>query len=93
MKRIEDWDVIARNNKIWSQLNWLNPTGLVHGISENPYPVMYIEGKPVWEGDELLYTDPNTGKQQIEKVLWHHRGAIASNASWVNNWSFEEGTN
>jgi hypothetical protein len=49
---------------------------------------MYVEGKPIWEGDELLYMDSNIKKQHMRKVCWQHRGIIISDPNWINSWSF-----
>ena len=89
MKRIEDYNVIAPDNKIWNREKWLNSPNLIDNVSENQYPVMYVEGKPAWEGDELLHMDSNIKKQHMRKVCWQHRGIIISDTSWISSWSFK----
>ena len=62
----EDYNIIAPNNKVWDFHQWMeNPNINDNDVSENPYPVMYVEGKPVWEGDKLLFTGDG-----IEEIRW-----------------------
>lgn len=87
----EDYNIIAPDNKVWNHKKWLdNPNINDNNVSKNPYPVMYVEGKPVWEGDKLLFNVDNDGKpyQMVREVKWQHRGIICSNPNWINAWSW-----
>jgi hypothetical protein len=100
--RKEDYNVITPDNKVWNFQKWIeNPNyDTVNDISENPYPVMYVEGKAVWEGDKLIFNGMDYGSmnddnypegkpyQTLREVKWNHRGIIRSNKVWVNHWSW-----
>lgn len=90
--RVEDYNVISPDNKIWDYLKWINnPNVNKHNISENPYPVMYVENEPVWEGDTLLFNgidDEGNPMQFTRKVYFNHRGIISSNPQWIDFWSW-----
>jgi len=89
MKRVEDYNVITPDNKIWDREKWLSSPNLIDNVSENQYPVMYVEGNPIWEGDEILHMDSNIKKQHMRKVCWQHRIIIISDTNWINSWSFK----
>ena len=50
--------------------------------------IMYVEGKPVYEGDKLLYRGED-GEQYIRKVYHQHKLISISNPKWINNWSWD----
>ena len=86
---IEDYNIISPDNKIWNKATYMECINLVDDVSDNPYPVMYVEGDPVWEGDKILYTKPLTPEKEqiIRKVCWQHRSLV--DEDWVKNWSFK----
>ncbi len=86
----EDYNVIAPDNKVWDFHTWMENPNMNNDVSENTYPVMYVEDKPVWEGDKLLFNVDNNGKpyQMVRQVKWQHRALINGNKDWINNWSW-----
>ena len=83
----EDYNIIAPDNKVWNFHQWVeNPNMNDNDVSENPYPVMYVEGKPVWEGDKLLFT--SKPYQMMREVKWQHRAIIKGNPKWIKLWSW-----
>jgi len=94
--RKEDYNVIAPDNKVWNFYLWMeNPNMGDNNVSENPYPVMYVEGKPVWEGDKLLFSGDDNGKphQMMREVKWQHRAIINGNPEWLKLWSWSVNQN
>jgi len=87
----EDYNIIAPDNKVWDFRKWMeNPNMNDNDVSENPYPVMYVEGKPVWEGDKLIFNGDDNGKpyQTLREVKWQHRAIINGNPDWIKLWSW-----
>lgn len=87
----EDYNIISPDNKVWNFHKWMgNPNMNNNDVSENPYPVMYVEGKPVWEGDRLLFNgDDAEPYQMMREVKWQHRGIINGNPEWIKLWSWK----
>jgi hypothetical protein len=83
---LEDYNVIAPDNRVWDLHRWMLNPNVVDDVSENPYPVMYVDGKPIYEGDKLIFTDAE-GNQYLRKVYWQHRVMIRGDKDWINNWS------
>lgn len=90
MMKKEDYNVIAPDNKIWDFSRWMGNPNMDNDVSENPYPVMYVEDKPVWEGDKLLFSEDDNGKsyQIMREVKWQHRGILKGNPKWITFWSW-----
>lgn len=86
----EDYNVISPDNKVWDFHKWMKNPNMDNNVSENPYPVMYVEGRPVWEGDRLLFSSDNDGKlcQMMREVKWQHRSIINGNPEWIKLWSW-----
>ena len=82
----ENKDVINSNNKVYDYLKYIECKNMINDISENIYPVMYIDNKPVYEGDKLLFRNEN--EQQIREIKWQHRLIVHSNKKWIKLWSF-----
>ena len=59
----EDYNIIAPYNKVWDFRKWMeNPNMNDNNVSENPYPVMYVEDKPVdWRSIEFPRVKNLTG--------------------------------
>jgi len=91
----EDYNIITPDNKVWDFQNWMINPNMINDVSENPYPVMYVEGKPVYEGDKLIFTGDDNGEpyQNLREVKWQHRALINCNEEWINDWSFSVTTN
>ena len=87
-RKTEDYNIITPDNKICNFIEWMRCPNMVDNVSENPYPVMYVENKPVYEGDKLLFeTDKN--QKIIREVKWQHRALINQNKEWIKDWSFK----
>tara|TARA_R110002012_G_scaffold301901_1_gene502532 strand:- start:27 stop:317 length:291 start_codon:yes stop_codon:yes gene_type:complete len=86
----EDYKIIAPDNKVWDFQEWMKNPNMINDVSENQHPVMYVEGKPVYEGDKLIFNGNDNGKsyQTLREVKWQHRALINGNKDWINNWSF-----
>lgn len=86
-KRIEDYNIITPDNKIWNYHKWMLCPDMVNDVSDNPYPVMYVDGNAIYEGDKLLFTNDD-GIKQIRTLKWQHRLIIKNNKDWIDSWSF-----
>lgn len=86
----QDYSIITPDNKVWNLQEWMKNPNMVNDVSENPYPVMYVEMKPIYEGDKLIFNGNDNGKpyQTLRQVKWQHRSLIINNKDWINNWSF-----
>ena len=81
--RKEDYNIISTDNKVYNYQIWIKNPNMINDVSENPYPVMYIENKAVYEGDKLLFNVDD--KQILREVKWQHRFLI--NKQWIKLWS------
>jgi len=86
----EDYNIIAPDNKVWDFQEWMKSPNMVNDVSENPYPVMYVQGKAVFEGDKLIFNGDKDVEpcQILREVKWQHRALINANRDWIKNWSF-----
>ena len=82
----EDYNIITSKNKICDFSKYMKNPNMINNISENIYPVMYVENKPVYEGDKLLFRYENG--QVMREVKWQHRAIISGNKEWIKLWSF-----
>ena len=52
----------------------------------NKEEIMYVEGKPVYEGDNLLFK--SEGGQYVRKVYQQHKILAKITQGWVGLWSW-----
>ena len=85
----EDYNIIAPDNKIWNHEEYIKHDNLNNNISDNPYPVMYVEGKPVYEGDTLIFTDSyNKSEPTLRTIYFQNRYHFTSNKKWGKQFSW-----
>lgn len=75
----EDLKVINKKNKV---LDYKRYNAKVEPF--NIYPVMYVDGQPIWEGDQVLFFD-DKGKVAVREIFWanRHQVAIKGGDNWV----------
>lgn len=86
----EDYNIITPDNKILNNEQYTKHDKLVDNISDNPYPVMYIENKPVYEGDNLIFIDSYTKSEpMVRKICFQHRFLLTANKKWSKQFSWK----
>lgn len=78
ISKVEDLKVINKKNKI---LDYARYCMKVEPF--NIYPVMYVEGEPIWEGDQVLY-HAESGKITLREIFWENRNMVANGSEWVS---------
>lgn len=77
--KIEDLKVIDKKNKVIDHKRY---NAKVEPF--NVYPVMYVDGQPIWEGDQVLFFD-DKGKVAVREMFWanRHQVAMMGGDKWV----------
>jgi len=79
IKKVEDLKVINKKNKILDYARYN-----MKADPFNIYPVMYVDGQPIWEGDQVLYHD-DKGKVAVREIFWQNRMQVAIKGG--DNWA------